>query len=168
MAKRPEKFLFHDPALCMGCHSCEIACKLEHDLPAGVNRVRMVTEGPKMVDGELELHYDRIGCMHCARPPCINACPTSAIKKRPDGIVQIDESRCTGCQTCAEVCPYDAIEFHPEKNWAELCDLCAHRLDDELLPFCVKHCLSGALFYGTGEEFKQRLEKVAARGGKAR
>ena len=164
---KPKKFLYHDEALCMGCHSCEVACKMEHDLPAGVNRVRIVTEGPTVVKGKLELTYKRIRCMHCPRPPCIKVCPTNAIKKRPDGIVYIDKSLCTGCQSCAEVCPYDAIDFHPYQNWAEICDLCVERLDEGLPPFCIKHCMSGAMFFGTEEEFKQRKQKIAAaRGGK--
>jgi len=161
-----KRFLYHDTDLCLGCHSCEVACKMEHDLPAGVNRVRIVTEGPTIVSGELKLSYKRVYCMHCPQPPCLKVCPTGAIEKRPDGIVFIDQSRCTGCQVCAEVCPYDAISFHPHKHWAEICDLCVDRLDAGLSPFCVQPCMSGALFFGTEKEFQQRKQKMAVRGGK--
>lgn len=160
--RKPIRFLYHDPELCMGCRSCEVACKMEHDLPIGVNRVHIVTEGPRMDKGELKLSFKRVSCMHCPRPPCIKVCPTSAIKKRPDGIVYIDQALCTGCQDCAEACPYGAIDFHPYQNWAEICDLCVHRLDVGQAPFCVKHCMSGAIFFGTEEEFQQRKQKIAA------
>ena len=162
------RFLYHDADLCMGCHSCEVACKMEHDLPAGVNRVCIVTEGPAIVDGEPKLSFKRVRCLHCPQPPCLKVCPTGAIKKRPDGIVFIEQSQCTGCQVCAEVCPYDAISFHPHKLWAEICDSCFNRLDEGLSPFCIQYCMSGALFFGTEEEFQQRKQKMAVRGGKGK
>ena len=159
------RLLYHDADLCMGCHSCEVACKLEHDLPVGVNRVRIITEGPIMVNGELKLNFKRVYCQQCPQPPCIKVCPNGAIIKRPDGVVYIDQPACNGCRACAEVCPYDAISFHPHKHWAEICNLCVDRLDEGLSPFCVKHCMSGALFFGTEEEFQQRRQKITARGG---
>lgn len=149
-------FLHYDADLCLGCHSCEVACKVEHNLPVGVNRVRVITEGPTIVDGELKLSFKHVRCLHCPHPPCIQACPTGAIKKRPDSIVFIDQSLCNGCQECAEVCPYNAIGFHPHNHWAEICDLCAKRLDNGLSPFCVQYCMSGALFFGTEDEFQHR------------
>jgi Fe-S-cluster-containing dehydrogenase component len=102
---------------------------------------------------------------HCPQPPCIKVCPTEAIKKRPDGIVFIDQSLCTGCQLCADACPYEAISFHPYQHWAEICDLCVNRLDEGLSPFCIQYCMSGALFFGTKDEFQQR-KKIAAGGSK--
>lgn len=166
MSIKPSKSLFHDHNLCMGCHSCQIACKMEHDLPAGVNRFRIVTAGPSVVKGKMTLNYLHVRCQHCARPLCVKACPTKAINKRSDGIVYIDRAKCTGCKACADACKWGAIGFHPHQKWAEICDLCFDRLDEGLEPFCVKHCLSGALFYGTQEEFDRRREKIAAaRGG---
>ena len=159
------KFLYYDGDLCVGCHSCEIACKVEHDLPVGVNRVQILAEGPSIVNGELRLNFKRIACMHCPKPPCIEVCPTGAIKKRGDGVVFIDHYLCTGCQDCAEACPYDAIKFHPQNGWAEICDICAERLDEGFAPFCFQHCMSGALFFGTEEEFEERKRKIAL-GGK--
>lgn len=158
--------LHYNAGLCMGCHSCEVSCKMEHDLPAGVNRVRIVTEGPAFVKGNLKYIYHRVACAQCPKPPCLDVCPTGAIKKRPDGIVFVEPSLCTGCCTCAEACPYGAIEFHPRENTAEICNLCFERLDQGLAPFCVQHCMGGALFFGTKEEFKQRKQESAARGGK--
>lgn len=165
---KPGRFLYHDADLCMGCHSCEVACKMEHALPAGVNRVCVVTDGPTLVNGDLKLSFEHVRCMHCSKPPCIEVCPTNAIKKRPDGIVLIDQSLCTGCEDCAEACPYDAIDFHPSQDWAEICDLCVERLDEGLSPFCVQHCMSGALFFGTEKEFEQRKQKMAVRGSKGK
>lgn len=160
-----EKSLYYDGDLCVGCHSCEVACKAEHDLPAGVNRVQILAEGPSIVDGELRMEYKRVACRHCPKPPCIEVCPTGAIKKREDGIVFVDRPLCTGCQDCAGACPYGAIQFHPQNGGAEICDCCFHRLDEGLSPFCVQHCMGGALFFGTEQEFEKRKKKIPA-GGK--
>ncbi len=156
----PNRFLFFNPELCLGCHACEIACKVEHKLPPYVNRARIKTEGPVLVKDKLELHFQRIGCLHCANPPCIDACPTKAIRKRLDGIVCIEKDLCTGCMTCAEACLHDAIDFNPDSNVVEICDLCANDLDAGRLPFCLKHCMGKALFFGTEYEFEQAKREI--------
>jgi phenylacetyl-CoA:acceptor oxidoreductase subunit 1 len=48
------------------------------------------------------------GCQHCDDPPCADVCPTTATKKRADGIVTIDYDLCIGCSYCAVACPYQA------------------------------------------------------------
>jgi Fe-S-cluster-containing dehydrogenase component len=47
-----------------------------------------------------------------------------------------------------EACPFGAITFNPEKKIAEKCTLCIHRINKNLLPACVHHCPSKALFFG--------------------
>jgi phenylacetyl-CoA:acceptor oxidoreductase subunit 1 len=49
-----------------------------------------------------------VGCQHCDEPSCLDVCPTTATKKRPDGIVTIDYDLCIGCAYCAVACPYQA------------------------------------------------------------
>jgi phenylacetyl-CoA:acceptor oxidoreductase subunit 1 len=49
-----------------------------------------------------------VGCQHCDEPPCLDVCPTTATKKRADGIVTIDYDICIGCAYCAVACPYQA------------------------------------------------------------
>lgn len=158
------RFLYHDSENCVGCHSCEVACKVEHSLPVGVNRVRISVEGPTVINGELRLNFRSVRCMHCAQPPCMEVCPTGAIQKRREGIVFIEHSLCNGCQDCAKACPYSAISFHPQDGRAEICDLCIDRLDENLAPFCVKHCMGEALFFGTEEEFKHRTQSKSKPG----
>lgn len=156
------KLLYYDADLCVGCHSCEVACKLEYDLPVGVNRCYILSDGPTLVKGELQLKFKRVACLHCPEPPCAKICPTGAIKKRPDARIFIDICLYNGCQMCAEACPDNAIHFHPYKKWAEICDMCADRLDHGLPPFCVKHCMSGALFFGTKQDFLSRRKRRRA------
>jgi Na+-translocating ferredoxin:NAD+ oxidoreductase subunit B len=44
---------------------------------------------------------------------CIRACPEKAIRRTPEGLVQVDRKRCTGCGVCLGVCPVDVIRMIP-------------------------------------------------------
>jgi Fe-S-cluster-containing hydrogenase component 2 len=39
------------------------------------------------------------------------ACPTAAVKRRPEGEIYIQYDLCIGCGACAIACPYDNIEM---------------------------------------------------------
>jgi Fe-S-cluster-containing dehydrogenase component len=160
------KYLFYNADLCIGCHACEVACKMEHALPAGVNRVKIMKSGPVLANGNLKIQYQRMGCRHCVDSPCTETCPSKAIHKRPDGIVSVKQSLCIGCRSCAGVCPYEAVDFLPNNQLAQICDLCCERLDEGKLPFCLKHCMSGALFFGTQKEFENTKSNIPIAKGK--
>ena len=87
-------------------------------------------------------------CNQCADAPCVSACPTQAMYRREDGIVDFDKEICIGCKACIAACPYDAIFINPEDNSAEKCNLCAHRLDIGLEPACVTVCPTQAILVG--------------------
>jgi Fe-S-cluster-containing dehydrogenase component/formate-dependent nitrite reductase membrane component NrfD len=87
-------------------------------------------------------------CNQCAHAPCVTACPTAAMFKRPDGIVDFDKSICIGCKACMAACPYDAIFINPEDHSAEKCNFCAHRIDIGLEPACVVVCPTQAILVG--------------------
>ena len=87
-------------------------------------------------------------CNQCEDAPCVAACPTSAMYRRDDGIVDFDKSSCIGCKACIAACPYDAIFINPDDHSAEKCNFCAHRLDIGLEPACVVVCPTEALLVG--------------------
>lgn len=39
---------------------------------------------------------------------CVDACPVEAISM-VDGVAHIDQEECTGCLTCVDECPVEAI-----------------------------------------------------------
>lgn len=141
------KMLIINEEDCWGCLACQVACKQEKRTPSGINLIKIQSDGPRKVNNKLNLTYRIKVCIHCDDPPCAEACPESAIIKRDDAIVIIDKDLCTGCGTCIEACPFDAISLDMENNRAIKCDMCYHRIDAGLLPacadsICLGHCIN--------------------------
>ena len=136
-----------DQTRCIGCHACTTACKSENVVPLGVTRtyVKHVDVG---VWPQARRAHQVTRCNQCAHAPCVQACPTSAMFKRADGIVDFDKSICIGCKACMAACPYDAIFINPEDHSAEKCNFCAHRIDMGLEPACVVVCPVEAILVG--------------------
>jgi Fe-S-cluster-containing dehydrogenase component/formate-dependent nitrite reductase membrane component NrfD len=136
-----------DHTRCIGCHACTTACKSENIVPLSVTRtyVKHVDVG---VFPQARRAHQVTRCNQCAYAPCVTACPTTAMFKRPDGIVDFDKSICIGCKACMAACPYDAIFINPEDHSAEKCNFCAHRIDMELEPACVVVCPTQAILVG--------------------
>jgi anaerobic dimethyl sulfoxide reductase subunit B len=97
-----------------------------------------------------------VACHHCAEPVCGKQCSVDAIWKRPDGIVLIDQSRCTKCNKCRTDCPYEAIRFEAATNTVSKCDFCVDRIDAGRPPVCVTACPNRALDFGELDTLRQR------------
>ena len=136
-----------DHTRCIGCHACTTACKSENVVPISVTRtyVKHVDVG---VFPQARRAHQVTRCNQCAHAPCVTACPTTAMFKRSDGIVDFDKSICIGCKACMAACPYDAIFINPEDHSAEKCNFCAHRIDVGLEPACVVVCPTQAILVG--------------------
>ncbi len=151
-----------DQTRCIGCHACTTACKSENVVPLGVTRTYV-----KHVDVGLWPQARRAHqvtrCNQCANAPCVTACPTSAMFKRADGIVDFDKSICIGCKACMAACPYDAIFINPEDHSAEKCNFCAHRVDMGLEPACVVVCPVEAILVGDMNDPDSRVASYVGR-----
>ena len=80
----------------------------------------------------------------------MRVCPTGASYRDPKtGTVQIDKSKCIGCQYCLYACPYGVRSFDEAEGVAKKCTLCQHlTADGSSKPACVHNCPGGARFYG--------------------
>ena len=150
-----------DNRKCIGCHACSTACKSENEVPLGVNRT-WVKYTEKGVFPDTRRFFQVTRCNHCANPPCVSICPTSAMYQRPDGIVEFDATRCIGCKACMQACPYDAIYIDPESHTAAKCHFCAHRIDVGLEPACVVVCPVHAIVAGDLDDPKSEIARAVA------
>lgn len=145
---------YFDQTRCTGCYACAIACNDKHNLPVNVRwrRVSLSEQGEYPAVRLLRLS---ISCMHCACPPCVEACPAAAITKRQeDGIVVVNPEQCLGGDDCSrfclQACTYGAPQFGAEDNpKMQKCDLCLDLLIKGETPACAAACPMLALEAGT-------------------
>jgi len=151
-----------DQRKCIGCHACTVACKAEHDVPIGVNRtwVKYIEKG-EFPNSRRYFLVNR--CNHCEDAPCVTICPTKALFKRADGIVDFDSERCIGCKSCMQACPYDALYIHPDTHTAAKCNYCAHRTERGLEPACVVVCPERAIIAGDMDNPQTEIAHLIAR-----
>jgi formate-dependent nitrite reductase membrane component NrfD/ferredoxin len=101
-------------------------------------------------------------CNHCEQAPCVEICPTSALFRRDNGIVDFDNSRCIGCKSCMQACPYDALYIDPATSTAAKCNFCAHRVEANLEPACVVVCPTQAIMTGDLDDPQSRVGRIVA------
>ncbi|MBF8303088.1 MAG: respiratory nitrate reductase beta chain [Candidatus Dadabacteria bacterium] len=81
-------------------------------------------------------------CNHCTYPACLAACPRKAIyKRKEDGIVLIDQSRCRGYRECVRACPYKRTFFNLVTRISEKCIGCYPLIEKGEQPRCVQTCI---------------------------
>ncbi|HEY3039930.1 MAG TPA: 4Fe-4S dicluster domain-containing protein [Pyrinomonadaceae bacterium] len=151
-----------DQTRCIGCHACTTACKSENLVPLSVTRtyVKHVDVG---IFPQARRAHQVTRCNQCAHAPCVTACPTTAMFKRADGIVDFDKSICIGCKACMAACPYDAIFINPDDHSAEKCNFCAHRIDVGLEPACVVVCPTQAILIGDLNDTDSYVSQIVNR-----
>jgi Fe-S-cluster-containing dehydrogenase component len=151
-----------DNRRCIGCHACSVACKAEHEVPLGVARtwVKYVEKG---VFPNTRRTFTVTRCNHCDDAPCVEICPTTALFRRRDGIVDFDPRRCIGCKACLQGCPYDALYIDPRTETAAKCNFCAHKVEVGLEPPCVTVCPTQAIVAGDLENPRARIVEMLGR-----
>jgi len=147
---------------CIGCHACTIACKSEHDIPVGVNRcwVKTVEKGTFPQTQRL---FFPVLCNQCEDAPCMNICPTGALFKRRDGIVDLNGDSCIGCRACMAACPYDQLFIDPNTRTAEKCNFCANRVENKLEPACVSVCPTECRIFGDLDDPTTEVAQIVQR-----
>ena len=144
-----------DMELCVSCGACAVACMDQNDIDVErgdgpFRRVWQMEEVRRDVVSCLNLS---MACMHCADAPCIKGCPTGCLRRdEATGMVTYDNAACIGCHSCAMACPFGAPAFTHQGKMRK-CDGCAVRVQNGLLPACVKVCPYDALKLVTEEEY---------------
>lgn len=153
-----------DIARCIGCRSCEAACKAYRRFPAGessdlgprawtyvrIQPLRRPVPHQTMGDAMASQRAYKVQCLHCLAPACASACPVGALRKTPEGPVTYDEGRCIGCRYCQVACPFQIPRYEWEERLPAVtkCSMCAERLAKGEGPVCVAACPAEALTFG--------------------
>lgn len=173
-----------DVSKCIGCKACQVACMEWNDTRDEIGSNHGVYENPMDLTASswtlmrfaevetergLEWLIRKDGCMHCAKPGCLQACPApGAIVQYSNGIVDFHEENCIGCGYCIAGCPFDIPRLSGKDQKVYKCTLCSDRVAVGLEPACVKTCPTGAIVFGTKEEMQhhagQRIADLKARG----
>ena len=156
---------------CIGCGKWVEACKEENNVPkepfffrTWVERYVIKKDGETSVQNT-DMRIERSNevftekdilrsffvpklCNQCDNPPCVQVCPVGATFKTEDGVILVDDERCIGCRYCIQACPYGARYLHPERETADKCTFCYHRITKGMLPACVEVCPSQARIFG--------------------
>ncbi|MGI9033016.1 MAG: DmsC/YnfH family molybdoenzyme membrane anchor subunit [Acidimicrobiales bacterium] len=129
---------------CIGCHSCEVACAEQNDLPFD-QAWRKVGELEGGSFPDTRRFSLSMACNHCLEPTCLSGCPTNAYEKLGNGIVVHHPDDCIGCQYCIWNCPYEVPVFNPVRRIVSKCDMCRPRIDEGQSPACVLACPTHAI-----------------------
>jgi formate dehydrogenase iron-sulfur subunit len=174
-----------DVSRCIGCKACQAACMEWNDL----------RDEPGTILGSLTSPYDltdrtwtvmrfyeeeipnhglqwlivKDGCMHCADPGCLRACPApGALLQYANGIVDFQEENCIGCGYCQTACPFNIPRFSLKDSKAYKCTLCSDRVAVGLEPACIKTCPTQALSFGSKADMldlaHERITELNGRG----
>lgn len=151
-----KKGFFFDMAKCIGCRTCQIACKDANGLEVGT-LFRHVSSYETGVFPNARLYHYAASCNHCENPACVGVCPVGAMYiDEADGTVQHDDAACIGCKACMAACPYEAPQFVEALGIVQKCSLCKPLRDGGEEPACVSACLTRALEWGDLDDLKAR------------
>ena len=166
--------MLYDATKCVGCKSCEVACKKANNLPvefgeAGIfdapsdlsektmNIIKLYKGG-----GEEEQSFVKRQCMHCVDPNCVSGCPTDALNKMENGAVTYDPDACCGCRYCQMNCPFNIPKFEFNHFYGKIvkCELCyTTALPDKGQPACTEACPNGAVIFGKVKKLLAQAKK---------
>lgn len=130
--------------VCVGCHSCEVACAEQNGRPVG-GAWRRVGELEGGAFPSTRRYSLSIACNHCLEPTCLSGCPTKAYEKLGNGLVVHHADDCVGCKYCMWNCPYEVPVFDEAHKVVSKCDLCRPRLEQGQSPACVLACPTRAI-----------------------
>ncbi len=173
-----------DVSRCIGCKACQAACQEWNDLREEVGFNHGTYQNPPDLtenswtlmrfeeleeNGKVEWLIRKDGCMHCAEPGCLTACPApGAIVQYANGVVDFISENCIGCGYCIKGCPFNIPRISRTDGKAYKCSLCSDRVAVGLEPACAKACPTQAISFGTKSDMlvlaSERIGELHDRG----
>ena len=162
MAESKMGFLI-DTSRCIGCRSCQVACKQWNKLDPDKTVNQGTYENPRDLTSNL---YNRIRfvektdgdnvkwlflnerCVHCGDAGCMKVCPSpGALYRTKEGFVAYDKEKCIACKYCVSACPFGVPRYGADDKISK-CHLCFDRIGAGMSPACAKACPTQTLQYG--------------------
>ncbi len=173
-----------DTTLCIGCRSCEWACKEQNKLPSApladfsdmsvFEKMRrpdavsytVVNRFPNPDDPEKPV-YVKVQCMHCNSAACVSACLVGAFEKDRLGPVSYDSWKCMGCRYCMVACPFQIPAYEYNNALTPVvrkCTFCFDRVTETGdFPACAKICPQEVMTFGKRSDLlkaaRERIQK---------
>ncbi len=161
------KAMLIDITMCVGCNSCQDACKAQNHLREGKEEILSSTAYTA-----LEEHdgvFVRLMCQHCEQPTCASVCPVGAFSKMAEGPVLYDEKKCIGCRYCMQACPFQVprYEWSSVKPRVQKCRFCYERVAEGRPTACSEACPTGATKFGERDQLlREAYDRIHAEPGK--
>jgi formate dehydrogenase iron-sulfur subunit len=167
-----------DTSKCTACRGCQIACKQWNGLPATQTKNEGTYENPRDLSGDtwkvVRFHEGTNGdgkaywnffseqCRHCLVPGCMAAVEEDEIvqDEKTGAVVFTSKTKKLDYKAAREGCPYDIPRKDEKTGELEKCTMCIDRLQNGMIPACVKACPTGAMQFGPRDKI---LEMCAAR-----
>jgi formate dehydrogenase iron-sulfur subunit len=182
------KAFFVDTSVCTGCRACQVACKQWHDLPAENTTNRGTFQNPPdlsfdtyklvrmkegFIEGRMRWLFFADQCRHCVEPPCRDTARDEAAiyqDAETGAVLYTAKTKELNGEEILDSCPYNIPRKGPDGALAK-CDMCIDRVQNGLMPACVKTCPTGAMNFGERDEMLklagERLKEVQKTSPKA-
>jgi formate dehydrogenase iron-sulfur subunit len=162
-----------DTTRCVGCRSCEAACREKQGLPEpesmgddGVFEKKRDTDAASLTvinrfEADGSTVFAKKQCLHCLDPACVSACLVRAMIKTPEGPVIWRPDRCMGCRYCMIACPFSIPKFEYESPVPRIvkCDLCHDLILEGKQPACAEACPAEAITFGRRDRLLEEAGK---------
>ncbi len=114
-------------------------------------------------NGKLEWLIRKDGCMHCAEPGCLKACPSAgAIIQYANGIVDFQQETASAAATALRGVRLTS-RASIKRITGSINAPCAWIGSASAEPACVKTCPTGAIHFGTKKEMLEVAEERVAK-----
>jgi len=159
--------LIVDTKRCIACKRCMTECAVAHSKSRDLASAMQETPRPepRVWVKEVGAFAAPYQCRHCDTPPCVPACPNTALAKDAEnGPVVLNLDACAAAGKCVKKCPFFGIQMNMAGDKAVKCDLCITRLEAGGIPACAEACPTDAIVYKRFEDLSD--EEKAFRSGR--
>jgi formate dehydrogenase iron-sulfur subunit len=187
------KAFFIDTTLCTACRGCQVACKQWNQLPATKTENWGNYQNPKDLsfftykvvrfqehlgsDNKPQWYFFPDQCRHCVEPPCQEAAEDDApggimTDGQSGAVLYTDKLKKANAQDIIDACPFNIPRAQQVTGFMSKCTMCVDRVNNGLLPVCVKTCPTGTMSFGNRDKMvtlaNNRLREARRKYPKAR